>query len=320
MANWGETTASAFANSFQNAQKIAVEKYIKENENKLAMAAAAEKFKEWQGGQSVEMAKAGYNPITDAMLTAPGQTFDTKNISTIPNLGMFQYDSTKKPTLMNTLTPEQTKKLAEMMASGDMAPMQIGPRNIPRVQAMLGAKEINPNFSPITADLSYVADKSSMTNIRTQDTKVNQGNTLMKIFNSNYDSETDTYNIPPSLHYEIAMGLARMISPTGVVAQQTAEELRQKTAREGLAGAAIYLGFDPKEVGGSTQNLIRYFIKNVDTQAKEAVRARGEYQKGKMSDYVGIQNQKEVNQRPSNAAFWSDKAGKWYDKDKKEIK
>jgi hypothetical protein len=288
MDNWGDTTASAFSSAFQNAQKMALDKYVKENEIKIAQMEATQKFRDWQGSQSVEMAKAGYQPISDAMLTQPGQGFDPSKVTTIPNLGMFQYDPTKKPTLLNTLTPEQVQKLSSAMASGDVMPSQITARNIPRVQAMLGAMDMQPGYSPATADLGFSARKSEMSNAKFQDTKVNQGNTLMTIFNSHYDPKTDTYNIPPSLHFELAMGLARMISPGGVVAQQTMDELRQATAREGLAGAAIYLGIDPKIAGGPPQDLIKFFRDNIDIQAKEAVRSRGQYQKGKSSDYSGI--------------------------------
>lgn len=110
-----------------------------------------------------------------------------------------------------------------------------------------------------------------------QDSKVNQAIDLRTMLDQNFDPATGNYNIPPSLHSELALGLARLLSPTGQVAVEMEQQLRQKTAREGLAGALIYLGFDPKKVGGSTQGVINMFADSIDRQGETAEKLRDKY-------------------------------------------
>lgn len=110
-----------------------------------------------------------------------------------------------------------------------------------------------------------------------QDSKVNQAIDLKQLVQGYRDPKTGTYNVPPSMHTELVLGLARLLSPTGQVGVQLEQELRQKTAREGLAGALIYMGFDPKKVGGPTQNVVKAFIDTIDRQGKTAEQLREKY-------------------------------------------
>lgn len=100
--------------------------------------------------------------------------------------------------------------------------------------------------------------------------KVDQAIHLRQSINQRYDPKTGTYNIPPSLHAEYVIGLARLMSPGGVVAVQTMDELRQKTAREGVANTLIAMGFNPEEVGGTTQSVARFFVHQIDRQGEVA--------------------------------------------------
>lgn len=128
-----------------------------------------------------------------------------------------------------------------------------------------------------------------------EDSKVNVGIHLRKALNTMYDAKSGNYVIPPSMHTELALGMARMISPTGVVPLQLEEQLRQKTAREGLAGAMIYLGFDPATVGGTTQSVSNFFVHQLDRQAQTAEENRGGYM-----DY--IHGQAPVDLKPETIA------------------
>lgn len=110
-----------------------------------------------------------------------------------------------------------------------------------------------------------------------EDQKVNNGIHLRTAVNSMYDPKTGTYIIPPSMHTELALGLARMMSPTGNLALELVKDLRQKTAREGLGGALIYLGFDPSEIGGTTQSVSNFFVHQLDRQAQTAEQNRSGY-------------------------------------------
>jgi hypothetical protein len=110
-----------------------------------------------------------------------------------------------------------------------------------------------------------------------QDSKVNQAIDLRTMINQNYDPKTGTYNIPPALHAELALGLARLLSPNGQVGIQLEEILRQKTAKEGLANTLIWMGFDPKQVGGTTQSVINMFIHTIDRQGLISEQLRDKY-------------------------------------------
>lgn len=110
-----------------------------------------------------------------------------------------------------------------------------------------------------------------------QDAKVNQAFDLRKLVNKYYDPKTDTFNIPPSQHSELALGLARLTSPTGQVGIELMHELRQGTGREALSKALIYAGADPTQVGGPTQSVAKMFVDSVDRQGQTAEQLRDQY-------------------------------------------
>src|SRR2546425_730569 len=84
-----------------------------------------------------------------------------------------------------------------------------------------------------------------------EDAKVQQANHLLALFEQSYDAKTDTYNIPRVQQAELALGLARLLSPTGQVGIQLEKELNQRTALGDLNGALTYITGTP--VTGSTQ-------------------------------------------------------------------
>ncbi len=124
---------------------------------------------------------------------------------------------------------------------------------------------------------SQAVSSLSGTGARLQDAKVNQAIDLRQMLDQNYDPKTGEYNVPPALHAELALGMAKLLSPSGTVAVEMEQQLRQKTAREGLAGALIFLGFDPSEVGGSTQGVIKMFAHSIDRQGEVAEDLRNQY-------------------------------------------
>lgn len=114
-----------------------------------------------------------------------------------------------------------------------------------------------------------------------QDAKVNQAIDLRTMINQTYDPATGKYNIPPSLHSELVLGLARLVSPTGQVGVELMHDLQQKTLREGVAGSLIYLGLaDPKTAGGPTQDVAKLFIDSIDRQGETAEKLRDKYMDG----------------------------------------
>lgn len=128
-----------------------------------------------------------------------------------------------------------------------------------------------------------------------EDGKVGQAIHLRKSINQQYDTKTGQYNIPPSLHSEYVLGLARLMSPNGQVAAETMNQLRQRTAREGAANVLISMGFDPEEVGGTTQSVAKFFVKQIDRQGQTAEENRQGYM-----DY--IHGQAPVDLEPARIA------------------
>ena len=135
------------------------------------------------------------------------------------------------------------------------------------------------------AMLGYKAEQSAMGNAKIQDQKVNNAISAQTLLDSSFDEKTGEYKVPPSMHVELALSVARMLSQTGVVPYEMVQELRQTTAREGLAGAAIWLGFDPKEIGGSTQSVINLFAKTIEREGLASERMRDRYRKGGVSSF-----------------------------------
>lgn len=127
-----------------------------------------------------------------------------------------------------------------------------------------------------------------------QDSKVNQAIDLRQMINQNYNPKTDTYNIPPALHSELVLGLARLISPNGQIGIQMEQELKTKTAKEGLA--KMYTYFTGVPVSGAPQDVIKMFIHSIDRQGDTAEALRDKYNE-QMRNLMPTQLNDEVKQK-----------------------
>lgn len=108
-----------------------------------------------------------------------------------------------------------------------------------------------------------------------EDTKVNQAKHLIALFDQTKDPKTGDYNIPRVLQTEIAMGLARLVSPTGVVSEGTLNEINQRTAKGDVAGTLTYLTGHP--FSGSTQDIFKMYRDSIERQGKVAQDNRESY-------------------------------------------
>lgn len=108
-----------------------------------------------------------------------------------------------------------------------------------------------------------------------EDQKVNQALHLISIFDQNRDPKTGEYTIPKVLQMEVAMGLARLISPTGVVGEGTVNAINQRTAKGDLAGLVTYLTGTP--VTGNTQDVFKMFKDSIERQGAVAESNRETY-------------------------------------------
>lgn len=108
-----------------------------------------------------------------------------------------------------------------------------------------------------------------------EDQKVNQALHLISIFDQNKDPKTGEYTIPKVLQMEVAMGLARLISPTGVVGEGTVNAINQRTAKGDFAGVVTYLTGTP--VTGNTQDVFKMFKDSIERQGAVAESNRETY-------------------------------------------
>jgi len=110
--------------------------------------------------------------------------------------------------------------------------------------------------------------KTAMSNrsggIGLQDQKVNQSIHLRALVDQYYDPNTGQYNVPTSQYYELVIGLANLLSPTGAVAEQDRRELAAKTAASDIRGALQYVTGAPQN--GNTQAIIKNLIDSIDRQ------------------------------------------------------
>lgn len=105
-----------------------------------------------------------------------------------------------------------------------------------------------------------------------EDAKVQQANHLISLLDQNYDPKTDTYNVPHVQQTELAMGLAKLVSPGGVVAQKTVDDINQATAKGDLAKALTYVTGTP--FNGTTQDLVKMYRDSILRQGQTAMENR----------------------------------------------
>lgn len=183
-------------------------------------------------------------------------------------------DMAYKMALANKTEPVMTRSEAE--AAGGVKhgthilPDEKGPQDIldPKYQ-----DKLEKQYTDLKA--KFLSNRSGGAGL--ENIKVDQAIHLRKAINQYYNPETGSYTIPPSLHSEFVIGLARLMSPNGQVAQETMNDLRQRTAREGAANVLISIGFDPKQVGGTTQSVAKFFVEQIDRQGQTSEENRNGY-------------------------------------------
>lgn len=105
-----------------------------------------------------------------------------------------------------------------------------------------------------------------------EDAKVQQANHLMALLDQNKDPKTGQYNVPKVQMNELALGLARLVSPGGAVGEGMMHDLSQATAAGDFNKALTYITGTP--FNGSTQDVIKMFRDSIDRQANVAVQNR----------------------------------------------
>ncbi len=186
------------------------------------------------------------------------------------------------------LSKESAEGIMKQLQRGEVAGFQSADGRTKGYVSAINEKlppEKRVNLDPLV--LGYSAEKSMMSDVKLQDNKVAAGNAAQVLLNSSYDPKTGNYVVPPSMHKELAISIARLLSPTGQIAENMVNQLQQRTLRENLAGLAIWAGLSPKEIGGSTQSVINMFAKVIQRETLTAMKQRENYLQGQGSGYVG---------------------------------
>lgn len=218
----------------------------------------------------------------DELLTSEGK--DKTHQATIDAKGNIQI----KPKTMGfgqaqiAYGKEAAPDIYSSLKNGDVAPYLNSTQQTKTAVGVLASKE-GQNIDNMV--LGYGAEKTALLNTRIQDQKVDAGISAMTLLKSSFDPKTGDFKVPPSMHAELALSVARLLSQGGVIPFQMLEELRQKTAREQFASMAIWLGADPKEVGGPTQDVVKLFMKTIERESKASQTMRDKYISGGVSSF-----------------------------------
>ena len=107
-----------------------------------------------------------------------------------------------------------------------------------------------------------------------EDQKVNQAVHLLALLDQQKD-KNGNYQIPKVLQTELALGLARLVSPSGQVGVQLEQEINQKTAKGDFANLLTYLTGRP--VSPKTQDIFKLYHDSIERQGAVAEENRNRY-------------------------------------------
>ena len=105
-------------------------------------------------------------------------------------------------------------------------------------------------------------------NFGVEDQKVNQAVHLRQLLDGAYDPRTKQYNVKAIPLKELAMGTARLLSPTGQVGIELMKEFVQPTVQGDFARALTYITGSP--VDATSQDVIGMYKDLLDRQAEVA--------------------------------------------------
>lgn len=102
--------------------------------------------------------------------------------------------------------------------------------------------------------------------------KVSQAIDLRTMMDQFKDGKTGSYDIPVTQYHELALGLAKLLSPTGQTGIELAKSLTQNSAQGDWAKFATYLTSNP--VKGSSQQIFQVLRDSIDRQGAMSERLR----------------------------------------------
>ncbi len=156
------------------------------------------------------------------------------------------------------------------MAAGDFIAAQKYKEAYASASASVAANaaytESDKNQSKLEHQLQQAA-LSSRSDLGIQNKKVSVAIDLRRMFNQFKDKDGN-YNIPSTNYTELALGLATLLSPTGVPAQSVVDGLKQRTGSGDLKGILTYA--TGNQYNGTTQNVLKTLSDSIDGQGQTA--------------------------------------------------
>lgn len=195
--------------------------------------------------------------------------------------GIFQ----RKLEAVKDAFPELTPDEQYLMAAAPGTAYSLSEEGIGKAANRSAAMSGASKRATLASDIqSSEANRTAIqTSVKVQQQKVDAANAAMvampkKDPNGNYDMT----HMTPQVATELAMAAARLVSPTGQIAEGLVKELKQNTLDENISRSLAFLGL--KSAGTTQQNLknIENFIIREGTQAEQT---RNNALKGKVTDF-----------------------------------
>lgn len=263
----------------QKAVQDAADKLSKETYDRVTkpiedIASNASKF----GAPPGVLAKInGAQSVADAIQAAVGYTTDpTSPAGQYTNYVRSQKESGKTPMSAGDFLAAQKYADALATAKANNAYSYSNAYNAALAKAKVDEKfagsdktqqKLEKDYS--TTLLKELSNRSG--GLGLQDQKVNQAIHLKALVNQ-YSDGKGNYNIPTAQYYELAIGLANLLSPTGSVAESDRQEIASQTAAGKIKSAVQFITGTPQN--GNTQAIIKNLVDSIDRQGTVAQQLR----------------------------------------------
>ena len=137
--------------------------------------------------------------------------------------------------------------------------------------------DFNRSIASASAKRSVITKEANL-----QALKVDAANSLFKIFPPKLaDGTYDEKHLTPQMATEMAIAAARLVSPTGQIAENLVHELKQNTAQENISRV---MGFFGVQDGGTTQLNLQNIEGFARREGQLAKKARDTYLSGSTMD------------------------------------
>jgi hypothetical protein len=243
--------------------------------------------------------------LQSALLQAnPG--FATKDMAA----AQFLPETSKNEQIVQTLNPDGSVGYTKINKATNKTTSITGlqsPGVTPEQRnQMIGARQTMANASQARTELSSIQSGPGAV----EQGKIQQARHLDQLLYQTYDKKSGQYNVKPFQYTELSLGLARLVSPQSVVAQQLENKIEQPTTKGDLAKLYVRITGDTSTdiSNASTQDIIKLYADTIERQGNTAEDNRNEaYTQaqaalGKKSDTSSLMSYKQYHNKVKTLA------------------